>query len=273
MYKTEGDASLKEAKALMKQVNVADKQHVVILGASFNPITVGHIAFINLLLRQHTLYDKVCLIPTGQSPLKLSSDYASVAERMEMVRLALDHQIDQSDVRRLRLETLELDNPGPSKTILTLAALILKYQCHERYTLACGYDHLLCFDQWYHWEEFFELCSLAFYPRQGVHIIQAKSVDVLRRLLQVGTRVSIFFSHENEKSTFSRYCADTWGKQYDHLQQQLMLCVDTKATLPESASSAIRAYYHAHGASKVIERPEGVSLEVHDYIVNHACYR
>ena len=243
---------------------------VVIFGASFNPPTTSHAAFIKLLLRTSEGFDTVCVIPAGQSPMKHLEIYATAEDRLAMLRLLIHSSIPREQVAKLRIETIELENPPPSRMVETLLQLIMNHRGQEAYTLACGYDHLAHFDRWYRWEAFKDLCTLKFYPRQGIHLCQKQTVNTLQKLLRAGIHVVIVFLNESERLAFCTYC---FGAEHPRNIPRLELVCDEQAFIERSASSDIRGYYQRYFHHDVSETvPAGMLPEVHQYIVEHRCY-
>lgn len=92
------------------------KKTVGFFGGSFDPIHFGHIGLAVQLLETYHL-DEILFCPAFCSPFKTATPpLASPADRLEMLRLALDHP-------QFKITTHELDRPRPSYTIDTLRAL------------------------------------------------------------------------------------------------------------------------------------------------------
>jgi nicotinate-nucleotide adenylyltransferase len=87
-----------------------------IFGGSFDPVHNGHLALARACQQQAAL-DEVWFVPTAIQPLKHHGPKAANADRVEMLRLAID---DQSS---WRVCTLEIDRGGPSYTFDTLRQL------------------------------------------------------------------------------------------------------------------------------------------------------
>lgn len=244
---------------------------VAIFGASFNPTTRGHIDLIQLLLKGHPdAYDLVRLMPTGQSPLKPAHQYASITDRLRLLQMMLDAHVDPCDRRRLCVEHLEVDRSAPSRMVVTLSALVLLHHGQERYTLACGYDHVSQLSQWYRWQDLKHLCELVFYPRQGVTLLTEQHVLCLITLSQAGLGLKIVFSESVHKGAFYEFCRT----RLDTLQMtwiaKITLVDDPTVCIASSSATAIRAYYQQAQTHAAI--PEGLTPEVHRYILKHRCY-
>lgn len=87
-----------------------------IFGGSFDPVHNGHLALARACQRQ-TALDEVWFVPTAVQPLKQHGPHASNAERVDMLRLALQSEPSW------RVSTLEIDRGGLSYTVDTLRQL------------------------------------------------------------------------------------------------------------------------------------------------------
>ncbi|MCZ6785574.1 MAG: nicotinate (nicotinamide) nucleotide adenylyltransferase [Planctomycetota bacterium] len=111
-----------------------------IFGGSFDPIHVGHVALATGALRARGL-ERVSLIPAGRPPHKKTGCVASFADRLEMVRLAVEgcHGLDVLD--------LEGRRPGRSYSIDTVEALQAEHPGVE-WELLVGADMLEDLPRW-----------------------------------------------------------------------------------------------------------------------------
>jgi len=87
-----------------------------IFGGSFDPVHNGHLA-LALACQQQAALDEVWFTPTAIQPLKHRGPKATNAQRVEMLRLAVDHR------GTWRVCTIEVDRGGPSYTVDTLRQL------------------------------------------------------------------------------------------------------------------------------------------------------
>ena len=90
---------------------------VGILGGTFNPPHIGHCIIANEVLHALEL-DEVRLMPNAIAPHKDVENRATDAQRLEMVRLAIQ------DVEGLLIEAFELERGGVSYTYDTMRLLI-----------------------------------------------------------------------------------------------------------------------------------------------------
>jgi len=87
-----------------------------IFGGSFDPVHNGHLALARACQRQ-TALDEVWFMPTSVQPLKQRGPQATDAQRVDMLRLAIQSEPSWS------VSTLEIDRGGLSYTVDTLRQL------------------------------------------------------------------------------------------------------------------------------------------------------
>jgi nicotinate-nucleotide adenylyltransferase len=144
-----------------------------ILGGTFDPIHIGHLvvaeeARIGLGL------DEVLFVPAGQPWLKQDRDISPAADRVEMVRRAI------ADNPHFRLCTLEVERPGLTYTVDTLAALHKQAGRGASFFLILGRDAMADFPVWKEAETVLQLCSLVVAPRFVPKDVQAARSNDLR---------------------------------------------------------------------------------------------
>ena len=84
-----------------------------IFGGSFDPVHNGHLELARCCQREAAL-DEVWFMPTAIQPLKHAGPQATNQQRLEMLRLAVEHE------PAWRVCTLEIDRGGYSYTVDTL---------------------------------------------------------------------------------------------------------------------------------------------------------
>jgi nicotinate-nucleotide adenylyltransferase len=84
-----------------------------IFGGSFDPVHNGHLELARCCQREAAL-DEVWFMPTAVQPLKHAGPQATNQQRLEMLRLAIEHE------PKWRVCTLEIDRGGYSYTVDTL---------------------------------------------------------------------------------------------------------------------------------------------------------
>ena len=110
-----------------------------LLGGSFDPVHHGHL-LVAQAAREALGLSEVRLVPALAQPLK-DSHGAAPAHRAEMVRLAI------AGAEGLRLESVELERPGPSYTVQTLRAL-RRLEPAEPFVLLLGGDAVARLPEW-----------------------------------------------------------------------------------------------------------------------------
>jgi nicotinate-nucleotide adenylyltransferase len=130
-------------------------KRIGLLGGSFDPVHVGHIALAHAALRALDL-EQVQLIPAAvpwqREPLR-----ATPAQRCDMIRLAIVNE------PQLVLNTIDIDRGGPTYTIDTLRAL----SPTRRYIWLLGTDQLANFCTWHEWRAIADRVGLAVALRPG----------------------------------------------------------------------------------------------------------
>lgn len=152
-----------------------------IFGGSFNPIHNGHISLARQLKEKAGL-DEVWLMVSPQNPMKRQADLLSDEARLQMARLALEHETG------IMASDYEMHLPKPSYTWLTLQALSRDYP-DRQFVLMIGGDNWSIFHRWYHADDILQNYQVVVYPRRdeqpaekslpaGVTIVEAELLDV-----------------------------------------------------------------------------------------------
>lgn len=129
---------------------VAGGMRVGILGGSFNPPHLGHLALARTVL-DLGLVDGVCLIPAASPPHKVISGHVGAGLRLGMAGLLAGED------GRIGVDGLELGRTGPSYTVDTLRELVV-LNPGVGYRLIIGSDMAKSFGTW---REYGELLRLA----------------------------------------------------------------------------------------------------------------
>jgi nicotinate-nucleotide adenylyltransferase len=134
-------------------------QCIGILGGTFNPIHLGHLAAAEEV-RDRLKLEKVIFIPSFLAPHKNTDDMPSAAQRQEMIRLAIrgnpHFTVSDAEIRR----------GGRSYTVDTIDLLRGVHAGAELYFLA-GLDSFLEIGTWKDWERLVTLCSFVVLSREG----------------------------------------------------------------------------------------------------------
>lgn len=129
-----------------------------ILGGTFDPIHLGHIAAARAAMECAHL-DRVLFIPTGEPPHR-SPAVAGAGDRLEMSRLATAGDL------RFEVSDRELRRTGPSYTVDTLRELRDLYPDDELF-LILGWDAAKLLPTWHAPEEVRRLASIVIVTRPG----------------------------------------------------------------------------------------------------------
>ena len=117
-----------------------------LFGGTYNPVHFGHLRSA-LEVKEGFELDEVILIPAALPPHKLSGEVAEAADRLLMLRLALE------DTAGLKLSDVELKRAGPSYTIDTVQYFKRTLPPESRIFLIMGLDAFLEIDTWKSYEE------------------------------------------------------------------------------------------------------------------------
>ena len=124
-----------------------------ILGGTFDPVHLGHVALADAALAGLPL-NEVLWLPSG-NPGHRAPPVASALDRLAMLRLALTGNA------RYRLDASELDQREPTYTVHTLTRLRAQVGLAQPLVLLLGSDSFLSLPSWLRWRELFELAHIA----------------------------------------------------------------------------------------------------------------
>jgi nicotinate-nucleotide adenylyltransferase len=158
-----------------------------VLGGTFDPIHVGHVAVARAARRELGL-DEVLVVPAARPPHKVGVTMAPAADRLAMVQLALAGE------EGLAASRLEIDRAGPSWTIDTLTGLQQAGGSNGResmITLILSADAFAGLSTWHEPERVLRAARIAVAPRPG-HA--PPSLDVLSPELRAIAADTVFLT-------------------------------------------------------------------------------
>lgn len=118
------------------------RSHYGILGGTFDPPHIGHLAIAQEAYVRLGL-DRVWFMPAGMPPHKVGSEISPASHRRAMVERAI------ADDPRFGLLTVELERAGPSYTVETLSLLRRQWDSSTAMTLILGWDMLAYLPKWH----------------------------------------------------------------------------------------------------------------------------
>lgn len=134
----------------------ASRPRVGMMGGTFDPIHVGHLAIADEV-RDALDLERILFIPAGTPPHKPAGSAAPVVHRVAMVEAAI------ADNPAFELSRIEVDRPGPSFTVDTVEELALT--CDLTVILSAETFHEL--PTWHEPDRLFAAARVAVVPREG----------------------------------------------------------------------------------------------------------
>lgn len=153
------------------------KEHIGIMGGTFDPIHQGHIRMAQCALESMHL-DRVLMLPSGNPPHK--PDITPGEDRYRMVCAACANLPGLEPCRE------EIDRSGVIYTVDTLSILHEKYPKAELYYII-GADTLMELQKWRRYETVLTLCTFLICPRSW-HYTPQQLTEERRRLTAMGGR-------------------------------------------------------------------------------------
>lgn len=148
-------------------------KRIGILGGSFNPPQIGHVALARYALDQN-LVDEVCVMPCADHPY--GKDLASFTDRLAMCQQAFH------GIPHVVISDMEAHLPAPNYTVQTLRHLHATVH-NATFSLIVGSDVANDISNWKDSTELQKLATLITVPR-GPHspIPDASATEVRRRI-------------------------------------------------------------------------------------------
>lgn len=129
-----------------------------VMGGTFDPIHIGHLVIAEEA-RLRLGLDRVTFVPAGRPWRKDGREIAPGADRLAMVRLAIEANPG------FDLSTIELDREGPSYSVETLEALA---ESGEELFFIVGADALIDLPNWWQADRIPRLATVVIAGRPGL---------------------------------------------------------------------------------------------------------
>ena len=146
------------------------RSRVGLLGGSFNPVHVGHLA-IGRAAAEALALDCLLVIPTGNSWQKSGTKHAQVEarHRLAMMQIAVASMpIESSANCQWLVDDVEAKRTGPSYTVDTLVELRQRFGVMPALILILGSDQLRNLATWHRWRELLDHAHIAATQRERV---------------------------------------------------------------------------------------------------------
>ncbi|MFO7895591.1 MAG: nicotinate-nucleotide adenylyltransferase [Candidatus Cloacimonadales bacterium] len=145
-----------------------------LLGGSFNPIHKGHLKIAETVLAQ-TEIEKIWFVPSGNHPLKASSQLLDINQRISLIQKVI------SDYPDFELCTLDAAKAKPSYTSELIKKLTQLYPQHKFYFIA-GSDIVAEIPLWHDYRWLLSQLNFIILSRSGVAPQEWKKLDYLDKL-------------------------------------------------------------------------------------------
>ncbi len=131
-----------------------------LLGGTFDPIHYGHLRGAEEMLEIFNL-NRIIFVPSSRPPHKLEAQITSFNHREQMIRLAIEANVNFSfsEVEKLRA--------GKSYSVETVEYILNKYMEDLELYFIVGQDAFQAVTTWKDWERLLLLCNFAVMTRPG----------------------------------------------------------------------------------------------------------
>jgi len=154
-----------------------------LFGGTFDPIHFGHLRAAEELMEIFHL-NRIIFMPSSRPPHKLEAEITSFYHREQMIRKAIEGNVNFSfsDVENLRT--------GKSYSVETVEYILNKYMENLELFFIVGQDAFQAITTWKEWEKLLLLCNFAVMTRPGYEI------QTLSKILPEGFAAQ--FAYEKE---------------------------------------------------------------------------
>jgi len=143
---------------------------IAVLGGTFDPIHLGHLAIAEEAHRLLAL-NKVIFMPAGQPYFKDSAAISPAEDRIKMLELAISSQTDYL------ISRLEVERPGPSYAVDSMEQIKKQWNTADELFFIMGWDSLMSLHLWREADRLIKLCRIVAAPRPGYPQPKLKSLE------------------------------------------------------------------------------------------------
>lgn len=130
---------------------------LIIFGGSFDPIQRAHLGIAEALMqRKEYARGTFVFVPAAQNPLKANAPLASAEDRVKMIELAMADALPDISYG---ISTVELNRPGPSYTVDTVAAFRAALPPQAEIVLLLGGDSARSIERWERYQDLLQLLN------------------------------------------------------------------------------------------------------------------
>ena len=133
-----------------------------VLGGTFDPIHIGHLAAASEVFAALSL-DRLLVVPAAEQPFKRGSEVASGADRLAMARLAVAAD------PRLEVSAVDIERGAPTYTIDTMSDLDAAYP-ESTWYFVTGADALARLGEWRESSRLREIATFVGVTRPGYDV-------------------------------------------------------------------------------------------------------
>lgn len=154
--------------------DAAGPKRLGILGGTFDPIHIGHLAAAEQV-RQDQNLDAVVFLPAAVPVFKKDRQVTPAAERLDMCRLAT------ADNPYFDVSSMEIDRGGDTYTIDTLRILRAHYPDNVQLFFVTGADAIMDIAKWRSADELGSLARFVALTRPGYQVDRARRDEIERK--------------------------------------------------------------------------------------------
>ena len=143
-----------------------------VMGGTFDPIHNAHLVVAEEVRSQLDLAE-ILFVPAGRPWLRADSPILPAEHRVHMVHLAI------ADKPYFKISTTEIERPGPTYTVDTMAELQAQLGTENDLFFILGWDNLAELPQWKDPSRLITLCRLVAVPRPGYPRPDLKALESL----------------------------------------------------------------------------------------------